>query len=184
MPLIRAKLRQGTPWWLRQQQAAPFIKLMGFIFLTLAIYQQRRRDGGRKRDQIPRRLQQLGEEGVCGGGGWEGNLIHGPSPSSHHSLGCPVVSHHSPLRRRAAAPPLAALRKKNTLAFSIRPPPFQARSLQLPVPPCASLRLPAAPSSPPLLFTHLFFILLLFPPPKRPLSSPPSPPPCTAGLWR
>lgn len=65
MPLIRAKLRQGTPWWLRQQQAAPFIKLMGFIFLTLAIYQwRRRREGGRKRDQIPWRLQQLD-----GGGG-------------------------------------------------------------------------------------------------------------------
>lgn len=173
MPLIRAKLRQGTPWWLRQQQAAPFIKLMGFIFLTLAIYQRwRRRDGGRKRDQIPRRLQQLGEEGVGGGGGWEGNLIHVPSPSSHHSLGCPVVSHHSPLRRRASS---CRTPQKETLTFSIRPPPFQARSLQLPAPPCNSL---------PLLFTHLFFILLLFPPPKRSLSSPPSPPPCTAGLWR
>lgn len=72
MPLIRTKLRQGTPWWLRQQQAAPFIKLMGFIFLTLAIYQQlRRHDGGRKRDQIPQRLQQLGgreEVGGVGGG--------------------------------------------------------------------------------------------------------------------
>lgn len=70
MPLIRTKLRQGTPWWLRQQQAAPFIKLMGFIFLTLAIYQRRRRrDGGRKRDQIPRRLQQLGGGGLVGEGG-------------------------------------------------------------------------------------------------------------------
>lgn len=150
MPLIRAKLRQGTPSWLRQQQAAPFIKLMGFIFLTLAIYQRRRRrDGGRKRDQIPRRLQQLGEEGVGGGGGWEGNLIHGPSPSSHHSLGCPVVSHHSPLRRRASS--CRTPQKKNPHVF------HQATSVSgsLPAAPCASLQLPP----------FIIHTLVLHPPP-------------------
>lgn len=151
MPLIRAKLRQGTPWWLRQQQAAPFIKLMGFIFLTLAIYQRRRRrDGGRKRDQIPRRLQQLGEEG-----GWWGRRVGGELDS----CSLPLFPSLSWLSRRfpslPAAPPRLLLphsaKKKNPHVF------HQATSVSgsLPAAPCASLQLPP----------FIIHTLVLHPPP-------------------
>lgn len=65
--LIHPKLWLETPGdcrMLHQQQPAPFINLMGFIFLTLAIYQAEAVWWGREEDQIPCCLLQLNRETV------------------------------------------------------------------------------------------------------------------------
>lgn len=135
----------GTPWRLPRaapnNKPAPFIKLMGFIFLTLAIYQTkaaRRGEMGGSNSPTPATAQQ----GKA--------LIHGLSSFPHHSF--PSLSFA--ITPCCFAPPLSppCLFPLNILMYSIKLPPFLPspvpHSLWLLPAPHSSTRFPS--SAPPL----------------------------------
>lgn len=174
MPLIHTKLWLEPPGGCHaphQQQPAPFISLMGFIFLTLTIYQAeavwREEERGIK---FPKRLLRLDGENR-----WF--MVPLPFPIT---LWVPCLFPSLPAVLRLLSP-LSA----NALMYSIKPPSFPARSLWLLPAPYYSPRSSLPPSR---------LILCSLPTFSRPKCAPFVSPsccrtlgttaPCTSPRWR